>query len=245
MQYTRYDPPLLTQEEWKALSVKEQKKLYGQRLRERRVEMGVCRVCGKHPPAEGKIDCRFCTAKSKLNATEKSTKRRNRLKVAGLCIQCGEVPATPGKQKCYSCSAKSAPKDLARQSARRALFAANGLCEQCGDCPPLEDRNHCAVCTEQRKTTGLVWRTNAKKKAVEYLGGACQDCGLKTDVVQVYDFHHRDPSQKDFGIAKFLTCDFDAVVAPELDKCDLLCSNCHRIRHATNPSFEEIVEEAA
>ena len=55
------------------------------------------------------------------------------------------------------------------------------------------------------------------------------DCGLITSKVEVYDFHHRDPSQKDFSISKnaksFEKC------KQELDKCDLLCANCHRLRH--------------
>lgn len=119
------------------------------------------------------------------------------------------------------------------------------MCLQCGKVPPVDGLTHCSTCIDLRKKSGFIWRSNAKKKAVAYLGGACQDCGLKTDVVQVYDFHHRDPSLKDFTIAKFITSDFDTVIAPELDKCDLLCANCHRIRHATNPSFEELKDEEA
>jgi predicted HNH restriction endonuclease len=103
----------------------------------------------------------------------------------------------------------------------------------------------CQPCADQTSKSGKIWRTNAKQKAVDYLGGSCQDCGFKTDILAVYDFHHRDPAEKDFTVAKFINADFDLVVTPELNKCDLLCSNCHRIRHATNPSFEEIVEEIA
>jgi hypothetical protein len=239
-----YSPPLLSSEERTTLDTKAANKLYQERLRERRVEMGVCRVCGKHPPAEGKIDCRFCSARSAVNAADRAAKRFQRLRISGMCTQCGKSPAIVGKVKCADCTAKYAPKDRVRHADRRSLFAEQGLCRGCG-AEPQPDRTYCSVCVAKRSKSGKAWRTNAKKKAVDYLGGACQDCGFKTDILTVYDFHHRDPAIKDFTIAKFINADFAKVVAPELDKCDLLCANCHRIRHATNPSFEEQDEEVA
>lgn len=68
-----------------------------------------------------------------------------------------------------------------------------------------------------------------KKKAVEYLGGSCKHCGLKTDKYSVYDFHHLDPSEKEHGIGKLVASWKKLVI--ELDKCILLCANCHRIVH--------------
>lgn len=67
-----------------------------------------------------------------------------------------------------------------------------------------------------------------KLQYVEYLGGRCIDC-KQTYPSAVFDFHHRNRDEKDFEIA-----DIEYVweiVKVELDKCDLLCSNCHRIRH--------------
>lgn len=69
-----------------------------------------------------------------------------------------------------------------------------------------------------------------KLKAIEYLGGQCTDC--KTSYPQyVYDFHHIDPTIKDFGIARIMQ--WENIIL-ELDKCVLLCANCHRIRHNSN-----------
>lgn len=68
--------------------------------------------------------------------------------------------------------------------------------------------------------------------AVEYKGGKCHDCGLVSEWPQVYDFHHRDPSEKEFAFARNgHTRSWERNKA-ELDKCDMLCANCHRIRHA-------------
>lgn len=70
---------------------------------------------------------------------------------------------------------------------------------------------------------------NNKKKAVEYLGGKCCDCGGIFHP-SVYDFHHRDPSEKEDHPEKTLHRSWDKILF-EIDKCDLLCSNCHRLRH--------------
>ena len=41
-----------------------------------------------------------------------------------------------------------------------------------------------------------------KTRAVNYLGGCCQRCGVSYECLNVYDFHHVDPSQKEAKIAK-------------------------------------------
>jgi hypothetical protein len=64
---------------------------------------------------------------------------------------------------------------------------------------------------------------------IEYKGGACQICGYDKPIPSAYDFHHRDPSQKDFGISG-KTKNFELLKA-ETDKCDLVCKNCHAEIH--------------
>jgi hypothetical protein len=72
-------------------------------------------------------------------------------------------------------------------------------------------------------------RRSDKTAAIEYLGGKCVDCGEDRNIPALYDFHHLDPSKKDFSIGKSALV-FESL-KKELDKCILLCSNCHRIRH--------------
>jgi len=67
-----------------------------------------------------------------------------------------------------------------------------------------------------------------KIAAVKYLGGKCLDCGYSGNPA-AFDFHHRDPNQKETGFGSSVSS--IEKIKPELDKCDLLCSNCHRIRH--------------
>lgn len=74
-------------------------------------------------------------------------------------------------------------------------------------------------------------RRELKKNAMEYKGGCCEYCGYKS-IPEVYDFHHLDPKEKDFGISKKGYCHSWEKVKIELDKCVMLCSNCHREEHA-------------
>lgn len=73
-------------------------------------------------------------------------------------------------------------------------------------------------------------RTLANKiKAIEYLGGQCKQCGGVFHP-SVYDFHHRNPKEKEIGISVIKGRKWENIQT-ELDKCDLLCSNCHREIH--------------
>ena len=74
------------------------------------------------------------------------------------------------------------------------------------------------------------WRIRTKQKLVEYKGGRCEQCGYDKDVPAAYAFHHRDPSQKDFGISTYKVLNLDKL-KKEADKCDLLCVRCHAELH--------------
>lgn len=67
-----------------------------------------------------------------------------------------------------------------------------------------------------------------KRRAVEYKGGCCQVCGYSR-FLGALEFHHTDPSQKDWTVARNHRA--WEVLRLELDKCVLLCSNCHREEH--------------
>ena len=82
--------------------------------------------------------------------------------------------------------------------------------------------------TITRSQSVVNWRVRTKQKLVEYKGGGCKICGYNKCIAAL-QFHHRDPSQKDFGISA-TTKSFD-LMKLEVDKCDLLCSNCHAEEH--------------
>jgi hypothetical protein len=68
-----------------------------------------------------------------------------------------------------------------------------------------------------------------KQQCVEYKGGSCRNCGYNK-YIGALDFHHIDPSEKDFSFSK-KKAKWETLKA-ELDKCILLCANCHREAHA-------------
>ena len=73
-------------------------------------------------------------------------------------------------------------------------------------------------------------RKKLKAMALEYKGGRCAKCDYDRCSAAL-EFHHEDPDFKEFGICESgNTRSWDAV-KEELDKCVLLCSNCHREAH--------------
>ena len=57
----------------------------------------------------------------------------------------------------------------------------------------------------------------------------CPDCGRTYHPCQM-DFDHKDPSQKLGGINELLKNGTWEEVVAEMDKCEVVCSNCHRLR---------------
>jgi len=78
----------------------------------------------------------------------------------------------------------------------------------------------------------LIW---AKKiKALSFLGGKCYCCGENR--VPVLDFHHKDKEEKNFCINKIK--DFRwSIIEKELEKCIILCRNCHAEIHCNYDIF--------
>ena len=67
-----------------------------------------------------------------------------------------------------------------------------------------------------------------KIRAVEYKGGKCIKCGF--DKYYALTFHHRTPSEKDFDWNRLRKQSWETI-QKELNKCDMLCHNCHSAVH--------------
>jgi predicted transcriptional regulator len=68
-----------------------------------------------------------------------------------------------------------------------------------------------------------------KKLAVAYKGGKCEKCGYAT-CLGALDFHHKNPILKDPNWINIRSWT-PHKIKKELDKCMLLCANCHRELH--------------
>jgi hypothetical protein len=98
-------------------------------------------------------------------------------------------------------------------------------------------RNVCGTCTTN------IRRYRIKKKAVEYKGCKCNRCSWSGDI-SGFDFHHSDPTQKEFEISgKIIASMSWEKVKSEIDKCELLCALCHRLEHS-NYKNELFLKEA-
>lgn len=74
----------------------------------------------------------------------------------------------------------------------------------------------------------ISWRKRTKRKLIEYKGGECEMCGYnKCDTA--LQFHHKNPNEKDFSISG-RSLSFERL-KEEVDKCMLVCSNCHAEIH--------------
>lgn len=86
---------------------------------------------------------------------------------------------------------------------------------------------YCISCTKKQATER---QKNLKREALNYKGGKCEKCGyVKCNAA--LEFHHTNPKEKDFSISKLKNYRFNEKIKKELDKCVLLCANCHREEH--------------
>ena len=90
----------------------------------------------------------------------------------------------------------------------------SGICRKCK--PP--SKTHSEVVAE--------FRRRRKRELIKYKGGKCEKCGYDKSVWSLH-FHHIDPSKKDFNISRKGTCRSLEADKIEVDKCILVCSNCH------------------
>ena len=77
-------------------------------------------------------------------------------------------------------------------------------------------------------------RRRLKERLVEYKGGKCEICGYDKCITAL-EFHHVDSTKKEFSVCNKIAS-FDKC-KEEVDKCILVCANCHRELH-----YQEILE---
>jgi hypothetical protein len=173
----------------------------------------------------------------------RSQKKRRREKKAELlqasgggCVTCGYSAAAAALDFHHR---DASTKDFSISSftgSWEQLVAESKKCDVlCANCHRVrhaaDDANvECGAVTDQRR--------QIKTRAVAYMGGSCCGCG-RHGLPAIFDFHHRDPADKEFGIGQDGIPRRWELVAAELAKCVMLCANCHREVHA---GFRDIHE---
>ena len=133
-------------------------------------------------------------------------------------------------------------------------------CPRCGVTKPLESfprnvrrrdgvQSYCAECRREyvrqhyarhvaRYRTSAITRNERRRSAIrriirEAKSRPCSDCGISYPPF-VMDFDHRDRRQKLFNIGRdAMARRSERAVVEEIENCDVVCANCHRIRTHT------------
>lgn len=85
---------------------------------------------------------------------------------------------------------------------------------------------------KRRMELNSIWKVKERDRFNEYKKTlSCVVCGENES--SCLDFHHKDASEKEGAIATLLSKNnsFNAVLK-EIEKCVVLCANCHRKYHA-------------
>jgi hypothetical protein len=82
-----------------------------------------------------------------------------------------------------------------------------------------------------KKESNYILYTAKKLRAVRYLGGKCTQC--HTCDHAVLQFHHLEQSEKEEQISRLYLGRWSNV-QKELEKCSILCANCHSEHHYSN-----------
>lgn len=107
----------------------------------------------------------------------------------------------------------------------------------------MADKRKYADRKEELKRAVAKRRRKIKTLSIEYKGGKCQICSYGK-YQGALDLHHLDPNSKSFGIGdKGYTRSWDRVKT-ELDKCILVCANCHRELEAGVTQPPEVIQVA-
>ena len=116
------------------------------------------------------------------------------------------------------------------------------ICQICGNEFEIIDkgwnRKYCYECSPKIDTSGktlthaqniTIKRRAIKEMLIDYKGGKCERCGYNK-CNRALEFHHLNPQEKDFSISKHINRNIEELKS-EVDKCILLCSNCHAEVH--------------
>jgi predicted HNH restriction endonuclease len=106
---------------------------------------------------------------------------------------------------------------------------------------PKKDRRSYAQRADSLKKAVIKRRKKIREMAVAHKGGQCQLCGYDRCLAAL-EFHHPDPAKKDFSISADGSTRSWTRVRQEIEKCVLLCANCHREVHMGITQLSRVIE---
>jgi hypothetical protein len=119
---------------------------------------------------------------------------------------------------------RNTPSARAALQARQKRFV--GRCRRHGDTDFLvfkSGRHRCARCNSEAVARR---RRKMKETLIAEAGGRCAICGYNRHPAAL-QFHHLDPTLKEFGVSNRGVTRAIAIARLEAQKCVLLCATCH------------------
>ena len=157
----------------------------------KRKERGVCNICGKRKPVEGKLICQDCADKQK----EYRNKNRQFFRENNLCVRCGKNKVFGDEKECPECLAYMAEvnkKSREKHGGNSTYYKKdikrlkeNGICRGCRKRKVAEGKTYCEICLEKKRIKAQEYR---RKKSGDGLRRSerpayklCYTCGSKLD----------------------------------------------------------------
>lgn len=203
----------------------------------------VCQICNKIFDGKGRV--KYCSRKcwDKINNRRRCNDRRKRQQnkkkeilseFGGKCILCGYNKCCRSlvfhhrdpKQKSFEISNINLRKPI------KILIEEAKKCDLlCFNCHlTLHEKESLNNIDIKPKSLKQKERKNKlKKEIIEYAGGKCSKCGYKTEYNWCMTFHHINPDEKEFDLDRnhIYIERYRVKMFTELEKCVLLCANCH------------------
>lgn len=127
---------------------------------------------------------------------------------------------------CFNCKKDLPEDDFVKNKSKKT-----GLSHLCKLCKRTADKDYYKNNEKRRKRIRVLAETEKVKvqKLIEdfLLSHPCEICGNKD--IRVLCFHHKDPMEKELNISE--TSYSVNKIKKEIEKCLVLCANCHRILH--------------
>lgn len=178
----------------------------------------------------------FCSRKCSHSFSTKNEINKTKLVNCEICNKEIEVNKRTSVYLCEECKENNKYKKNSRPFKKGLKKKVNGTCNICGKKINLNKKycDECIISNNRKKLKEnnynykyvLNWRNNNKRLAVEFLGGKCVICGYNK-CLRNLDFHHINPSEKEITISHKINKIKFEKLKTELEKCILVCSNCH------------------
>ena len=131
---------------------------------------------------------------------------------------------------CAKCKKELEETNFSKKTERNGKIVLQSYCKKCNGESKKEWYSK-----DKNKAKTILDAGNRKKDLALFVleiknNSFCKECG--ENHISTLDFHHRDSSEKDFDISLMAGLGKSKkLILEEIEKCDVLCSNCHRKLH--------------